>query len=90
MKNLKIIMILTNNLHRNLHKANFVYEQRCGLKNVLINAKVINVRFCSFRFYFKNSFIDSAASLPERAAHATVPLHPAKSPPANILEFEVL
>ena len=78
-------MILINNLHRNLHKANVVHEQ----KRILISANVINVRFCSFRFYFKNSFIESAAFLPDRAAQATVPLHPAKSPPANIFGFDV-
>ena len=82
-------MILINNLHRNLHKANFAHEQKRGLKDVLISANVINVRFCSFRFYFKNSFIESAASLPARAAQATVPLHPAKSPPANIFVSDV-
>ena len=78
-----------NTLHRNLHKANFAHEQRRRLKNVLISANVINVCFCSFGFYFKNSFIETDASLPERAAQATVPLHPAKSPPANIFVSDV-
>lgn len=40
-------MILINNLHRNLHKANFALEQRRGPKNVLISDNVINVHFCS-------------------------------------------
>lgn len=36
-----------NTLHRNLHKANFTYEQKRGLKKALISDNVINVHFCS-------------------------------------------
>lgn len=36
-----------NILNRNLYKAHFMYEQRRGLKNLLISANVINVHFCS-------------------------------------------
>jgi len=41
-------------------------------------------------FYFRYSIIEYAASLPERAAHATVPFAPAISPPAKIFGLVVL
>ena len=67
-----------------------ITKQMISYKRIYTNENLKSAFNCRLFYFSKYSIIAFAASLPERAAQATVPLQPAISPPAKILGFEVL